>query len=226
VIRILWIGLPAYTAPIKSSAWYINDFATDLADAELFTMSRHYDAVVFAKVADAYTMRRRIEQCKAQFPSTLVAGLGLSKQENRERFFFAAGGDEYIPFPHSLDGDVVRLRIERFVLNHFTEVPVRIGAMTVDPAKRAVCVNGETVILKEAAFKVLYRLMLMRTRLISREALLSALYENPEYASESGIDYAVGLIRERIDRRFGIETVRALRKKRYGFVYNSKSEKG
>ena len=61
----------------------------------------------------------------------------------------------------------------------------------------------------------------MRHRFLSKEELVSAMYENPEYVAGSGIDHAVCIIRQRIDRRFGIETVRTLRKKGYGFVYNS-----
>lgn len=221
MIRALWIGLPANNAPAWRSSWCINDFAVDLADAELFTLSRKYDAVIYAKFADTYAARRSIESFKERFPHMLIVGLGTTKPANRERRFFEAGGDEFVSFPQCLDSELVRLRIERLVLNHFTNEVFSLGDLRVDPGNLTVYVGEEPVVLRKNIFKVFYRLVLMQKRFISKDEFLSVMYENPEYVTGSGIEHAVCVIRERIDRQFGIETIRTLRKKGYGFVYNS-----
>jgi two-component system, OmpR family, response regulator len=221
VIRVLWIGLGAGEAPIGENPWYINDFAVDLADAELFTLSRRYDAMVFARVPDSYGMRRYIDLNREDAPHTLLVGLESEGSRKEEREFFEAGGHEYIPLPQCRNEELVRLRIERYVLRHFCGEPVEHGMMRIEPERMSIAVGETTVKLPPNVFKVFYKLFLRRPGIVGKEELLSVLYENPEYMTESVIEYAICHIRDRIDRTFGIETIRTIRNRGYGFVYNS-----
>lgn len=216
-MRILWVG---DTTAAETNHCYINDAAEDLADAELFLMSRHYEAVVLVDLALTWSSLRWIGRFKEQHPHTVLALVCRGKGDG-EAAFLKAGGDLYIPHPQSGDGELVRLRIERFALRHLSDERVRIGAFELDPFSGGLSFGGERIEMERDTFRTLQHLVLKRQRFMDKAQIVSALYEQPEYVESGTVDRAINAIRQQLDRRFGVLFIKTIRNKGYGFVYNS-----
>ena len=167
MIRVLWIGMPAEHGMTQKGKWSVNDYAMDLSDAELFTLSRIYDAFVLSTSADRYTLRRSIKRFKASAPRAVTIGLEPLPSAEREKQFFEAGGDEYIPYPRSAHRELVRLRIERLVLQDFSGESILRGMFRIEPEEHTVYVGGEAVRLQPDVFNVFYLLFYHRASLHS-----------------------------------------------------------
>jgi DNA-binding response OmpR family regulator len=220
-MRLLWIGMAEGELSAEMNRWYISDFATDCSDAELFLMSRRYDAVLFAGSLPERRVQRLIGELGERRPHTLTVALGEAKPRWGERDFLGWGGALHVPFPQSRDAELLRLRIESFLLRSFSGETVQIGPLRVEPQCERVLFKDEAVSMQKGPFALFYHLLLKRHRILGKEELLCALHEHPEYTSESSIEYAVCAIREQLDRRFGEAFIKTLRNRGYRFVYNA-----
>jgi DNA-binding response OmpR family regulator len=220
-MRVLWIGLPEELPSARMNCWYIGDFATDCSDAELFLMSRRYDAVFFAGSLPERGVQRVIGELGERRPHTLAVALGEAKPRWGERDFLGWGGALYVPFSQSRDAELLRLRIESFLLRGFSGETLQIGPLRVEPQRERLLYGDEAVSMQKGPFALFYHLLLKRHRILGKEELLCALYEHPEYTSESSIEYAVCAIREQLDRRFGEAFIKTMRNRGYRFVYNA-----
>jgi two-component system response regulator QseB len=220
-MRILWINLEENAPSAKMNTACISDFAEDLADAEIFLMARHYEAVVFADIPAHGAMQQTMQSIRKASPETALIGMDFSGSAGNEHRFLSAGGDEYVPFPQSLDPELVRLRIEKCALLYFTDEEIRIGRLRVDPREMSLLFDEVPIELRPGSFKIVHHLMLTRLTFLSKEQIIAALFEDPEYVKCSTIETAIHTIRKRLDGRFGKEFIKTLRNRGYGFVYNS-----
>jgi two-component system OmpR family response regulator len=220
-MRLLWIGFAEGSAPTQNSPWHINDYATDPEDAELFLRVRRYDAAVVTVGSVGKRPGDAISRFKRHEPEMPVICMELYASAGCEQRLLESGADEFIPYPRSLDGRLVRIRIERLILRYFSDEPVREGALLIDPQRQTVSVDGKAVALRKHPFRLFYCLLLSRRHCVSKEELICKLHAEPEYVRDGSLGQAVTAIRKHLDRKFGIETIRTMRKKGYGFVYNS-----
>jgi DNA-binding response OmpR family regulator len=220
-MRVLWINLEENSPSAKMNAACINDFAEDLFDAELFLLSRHYEAVVFADLPLNGALRRIMHTIRKASPETVLIGMALSEPAQYEGAFLLAGGDDYLPFPRSLDSELVRLRIEKRALSYFTDKEVRIGSLVIDPKEKSLYFNDERIELRPGSFRIVHHMILKRHTFLSKEQIIAALFEEPEYVKCSTVETTIHTIRKRLDGHFGKVFIKTLRNKGYRFVYNS-----
>ncbi len=216
-MRILWIG--EGSAAIFPSL-YIVDRAEDLEEADLYLLSRHFEAVVLFGMGDVQRMIRWLAPFKTAFPHTVtaVAGCGAEAAETR---FLEAGCDLFIPEAQSRDSELIRLRIERLALACLSDEPLRVGELELDPETASLRFRGKRIALDRLPFRTLQHLLLKRGRIVGKEQIISALYENPEYVRPGTIDVVVNTIRRRLDYRFKTLFIKTVRNRGYGFVYNA-----
>jgi DNA-binding response OmpR family regulator len=220
-MRVLWINLKEGHPSTKMNTVCINDFAEDLFDAKLFLMSRHYEAVVFADIPVNDALQRMMRSIKEGAPETALIGMAFSESAENEYGFLSAGGDDYLPFPRSLDPELVRLRIEKRGLSYFTDERIRIGRLTMDPKEMTLFFDDEQIELRPGSFRILQHLLFKRHTFLSKEQITAALFEDPEYIKCSTVETAIHTIRKRLDGRVGCVFIKTLRNKGYRFVYNS-----
>ena len=76
---------------------------------------------------------------------------------------------------------------------------LRHGALALDPDKRKVMVDGESVALTPSEYTILITLMRHPGRVFSRDELLSKLYTRGESVVDRVIDVHVGKLRQKIE---------------------------
>jgi DNA-binding response OmpR family regulator len=114
------------------------------------------------------------------------------------------GADDYITKPFSIREFRSRVRalLRRAQLSsaEVNAETIEYEGMTIDRARRAVEVRGEPVQLTYAEFELLQTLASHPGRVLSRAALLEALWGSSEYRDPRTIDVHIRHLREKIER--------------------------
>lgn len=108
------------------------------------------------------------------------------------------GADDYVVKPFRLEEVAARLRalVRR---SHGEAAPVlKVGAITLDPATRAVTCRGRTVELSTREFGVLRELMLNAGRVLSRDQLQSRVYRWGEEVESNAIEVHIHHLRRKL----------------------------
>jgi len=124
-----------------------------------------------------------------------------------------AGGDDYLAKPFSFDELLARLRALTRRAPTERPVTIEVGDLRLDPAAHRAW-RGETELgLSAKEFALLELLMRRPGSVLSREQLLDGAWDMSYERRSNVIDVYIRLLREKIDRPFGsdsIETVRGV----------------
>jgi DNA-binding response OmpR family regulator len=112
----------------------------------------------------------------------------------------AEGADDYLAKPFSPAELVVRVKaILRRTSTPVTHEPLRLDDLVIDPERHQVVRDGERLVLSTVEFRLLVTLVEANGRVLSREALLDALYGAAEgEAVDRTIDVYIRRLRERL----------------------------
>jgi DNA-binding response OmpR family regulator len=116
------------------------------------------------------------------------------------------GADDYITKPFSIREFRSRVRalLRRATTPRYEPRPdeqvIQVDALRIDPARRAVEVEGRPVQLTYVEFELLRALAQRPGRVFSRQALLEALWGGSEYREPRTIDVHVRHLREKLER--------------------------
>jgi DNA-binding response OmpR family regulator len=112
----------------------------------------------------------------------------------------AEGADDYLGKPFSPAELVVRVKaILRRTATPVAHEPLRLDDLVIDPERHEVVRDGERLVLSTVEFRLLVTLVEANGRVLSREALLDALYGAAEgEAVDRTIDVYVRRLRERL----------------------------
>jgi two-component system, OmpR family, response regulator RegX3 len=139
------------------------------------------------------------------------------------------GADDYVVKPFSSAEVIARIRA---VLRRTgrdasagPQPPLEIGGLRVDPGARSVVLDGEPLELSRKEFDLLVRLMRDAGRVVTREDLMSDVWDENWFGSTKTLDVHVGFLRRKLGDdpatpRF-VHTVRGV-----GFRFASAEEAG
>jgi two-component system, OmpR family, response regulator CpxR len=122
------------------------------------------------------------------------------------------GADDYLPKPFNPRELVARIRA---ILRRLESKPsggrIEINGVTLDPGTREVFLDGKPVELTTVEFDILEQLMRAAGRVLSRDALMEALYNRKATAFDRSMDMHISHIRRKLtgDRPL-IKTVRGI----------------
>ena len=190
--------------------------------------------------AQAHTGPRALEEARRFAPDVIVLDLGLPGMDGLEvcreiRSFsdcyilmltargseedkitgLATGADDYITKPFSIRELVTRVRaVLRRPRTTTMAAPITTGELAVDIGAHDVRVKGAPVALTRTEFELLVALVLRRDRALSRQELVTEVWDTSWVGDERIIDVHIGNLRRKLGSdsrgRGFIETVRGV----------------
>ncbi len=145
---------------------------------------------------DGLELTRRIRR-RSQVPILLLT----ARASDADKVLgFEIGADDYLTKPFSVQELVARIRAllrrTRFVA---TEQVIRVGNLTIDPAKQRVLRGGDEVPLTTLEFDVLHFLAARAGRVYSREALMDQVWGDGRVVDDRTIDSLISRLRRKLE---------------------------
>ena len=190
---------------------YRVDFAHDGKTGLERALQGGYDLVVLDVMLpgmDGFEILRRLRQ-QTRLPVLMLTARG----EDVDRIIgLELGADDYLPKPFNPRELAARIRaILRRVEPRPADGRVEINGVALDPGSREVTVDGKPVELTTVEFDILEHLMRAAGRVLSRDALMEALYNRKSTPFDRSMDMHISHLRKKLETdRDLIKTVRGV----------------
>ncbi|WP_026583181.1 response regulator transcription factor [Bacillus sp. J33] len=155
------------------------------------------------------------EDLKSMMPIIMLT----AKVSEKERIKgFKLGADDYVVKPFS--PAELMVRVEAVLRRTASRCgKLTFTGFTIKPAKGEAWINGEKLELTHFEFKLLHTLMQHPSQVLSREQILSFIYENNEKSvSDRTIDVHIKHLREKIKEKTPKDYIQTVRGMGYKFV--------
>jgi two-component system OmpR family response regulator len=190
---------------------YTVEVATCGAAAVAASERTGYDAIlldVMLPDIDGFETCRRIRRAGCLAPTLMLTA--RSRVDDRVAGL-DAGADDYLTKPFSFPELLARLRalLRRGPIER--PVALRVGDLTLDPARRSVARGGVEITLRGTEYALLEHLMRHAGTVVSRQALSEHVWEVPHTAGAKRVDVQVHFLRRKIDAPFGRTSLESVR---------------
>ena len=193
------------------SANYAVDVAADGVDGLHQATEVDYDAVVLDLMLPIKTGLEVLQELRAA--EIWVPVLVLTAKDavaDRVRGL-DSGADDYLVKPFAMQELLSRLRVLIRRGAGARPTILRHGPLTLDPATREVLVNGDRVELSAREFAMLEFLLHRQGTVVSRTEVLDHVWDDRYEGVSNVVDVYVKYLRDKIDRRHGLELLHTVR---------------
>jgi len=193
----------------------IVDSARDLYDATNFTDFRHYELIIIVDEGERYTLEKYSNEVKKKKRETKI--IVLTHDEKNQIPLFRLGVDDVIVnFINS--SELIAVRVLSNMRKLFgTQIDV--GKLVIDIANKKIEYDDKIVSLNGKTFDILAYLALREDRVFSKDEIINALWEEPEYVSDNTVEVAINQIRKRLKSILGFQVIHTVRRRGYKFSY-------
>ena len=193
----------------------IVDNAKDMYDATNFTDFRHYELVIIVDEGIKFSLERYVNEVKKKKSETKI--IILSQDLKAQASFFDLGVDDVV-YQHSRYPDLVAARVLSN-MRHLFGTHVNIEKLVIDIASKSIEYDDKIVSLNGKTFDILAYLALRKQRVFSKDEIINALWEEPEYVSDNTVEVAINQIRKRLKSILGFQVIHTVRRRGYKFSY-------
>lgn len=202
---------------LKDSKYQIN-LAENLKDGIYFAKTYHFDLAIINYFPQS--MPTFISQIKNLSPKTAIIILAKEYKKEFELSSLKAGASDFLT--HPIDFDILLARLEVHLCFKSTHT-IQINELSIIPSEECVTFKNQTLEIKGKSFEVLTYLAMHQNRIISKEELLDALWEEPKLVTPNVIEVAINQIRQKLDKPFQIQSIETIRKRGYRLIFKSNS---
>jgi len=193
----------------------IVDNARNLYDATNFTDFRHYELVIIMDEGILFSLERYINEIKRKKIETRI--IILTEFVRNQVAYFSLGVDDVI-VKHIDEPDLIATRVLANMRNlHGDKIDV--GKLLIDIANKKIEYDDKIVSLNGKTFDILAFLALRKQRVFSKDEIINALWEEPEYVSDNTVEVAINQIRKRLKSILGFQVIHTVRRRGYKFAY-------
>jgi DNA-binding response OmpR family regulator len=173
----------------------------DTARAALELFHRHDPALVLLDIAlpdgDGREVCRALRR-ESPVPIIMLTARGT---ETDRVVGLELGADDYVVKPFSSAEVIARIRavLRRSGREPVHEPPVEIDGLRIDPRARTATLDGAPLDLSRKEFDLLARLMRDAGRVVTREDLMSDVWDENWFGSTKTLDVHIGFLRRKLD---------------------------
>ena len=193
----------------------IVDNAKNLYDATNFTDFRHYELVIIVDEGIKFSLERYVNDVKKKKSETKI--IILSENSEKQDAFFSLGVDDVV-VDHCEAPDLIAARVLSN-MRHLFGTHVNIEKLVIDIANKKIEYDEKIVSLNGKTFDILAYLALRKQRVFSKDEIINALWEEPEYVSDNTVEVAINQIRKRLKSILGFQVIHTVRRRGYKFSY-------
>jgi len=193
----------------------IVDSARDLYDATNFTDFRHYELIIIVDEGEKYTLEKYSNEVKKKKRETKIMVL-TANVDNQIALFNLGVDDVLVNFIDSAELIAVR------VLSNMRKLfgtQIDVGKLVIDIVNKKIEYDDKIVSLNGKTFDILAYLALREDRVFSKDEIINALWEEPEYVSDNTVEVAINQIRKRLKSILGFQVIHTVRRRGYKFSY-------
>ncbi len=215
-MRILSIGTEEeLLKSIASSLRVIIDESYDIDDSSNFLRFRNYDLILLDYDLEFNKTKKFIERISKNIKVPLIV-LSIINDKDTEIAFLRAGADDFIKEP--FDRDIIEARVEA-KLRRTIDNRIQIGKLTIDISEEKTSYKDKEIEIKGKPFDILVYLAEHKNQVISKDRLLNAIWEEPEFITPNVVETSINAIRQKLDKNLGIKCIETIRRRGYKFCY-------
>ncbi len=195
------------------------DGTTALELAELY----EFDAIVLDIMLpglDGYEVARRLRRARNQTPILVLTARDAVPDVVKG---LDVGADDYLTKPFAFEELLARLRSVARRGSSPRPTSLQAADLTLDPATRQVMRGNREIHLSPTEYRLLEFLMRRRSRVVSRDAIVQAVWGFSEEVEENTLDAFIRLLRSKVDRDFNQKLIHTVRGVGYTIREGSKA---
>lgn len=203
------VRIGAFVARAFNAEGFAVDVVADGEEGLLRALSGDYELVILDLLLpgrDGLAVLAELHRRRPELPVLILSARSDLATKLRG---FKLGAVDYLSKPFSLEELIARARVQlRHVEGGGSATLLRVGALTLDVARRQAQVGDERVDLPDREFRLLHFLMLHSGEVISRQRLLSEIWGFDFDPRSNVVDVCVRRLRRQLGPDAPIETIR------------------